>query len=96
MIINFVDQTSEDIFNGVDTKQARRIPVVIWNIAVRKLDILNAAHDLMDLRIPPSNRLEALKGKHKGKYSIRINDQYRIVFEWTEANAKNVQIIDYH
>ncbi len=96
MIINFFDQTSEDIFNGVDSKQARRIPLTIWKIAVRKLDLLNAAHDLRDLRVPLSNRLEVLKGEYKGKYSIRINDQYRIIFEWSEENAKNVQIIDYH
>ncbi|MFZ4622362.1 MAG: type II toxin-antitoxin system RelE/ParE family toxin [Bacteroidota bacterium] len=96
MIINFFDQASEDIFNGVDTKQARRIPSSIWRIAVRKLDLLNAAFDLKDLRIPPSNRLEALKGNLKGKHSIRINDQYRIVFEWSDGNAKDVQIIDYH
>ena len=96
VIINFLDQTSDDIFNGVDSKQARRIPSIIWKIAVRKLDLLHAAHDLMDLRIPPSNRLEALKGNFKGKHSIRINDQYRIVFEWSEGNAKDVQIIDYH
>jgi proteic killer suppression protein len=95
-IINFSDQTSEDIFNGFDTKQARRIPSVIWKIAVRKLDLLNAAHDLMDLRILPSNRLEALKGNNKGKHSIRINIQYRVVFGWSEGNAKDVQIIDYH
>ena len=96
VIINFFDQTSEDIFNGVDTKQARRISSGIWRIAVRKLDLLNAAHELKDLRIPPSNRLEALKGNLKGKHSIRINDQYRIVFEWSDGNAKDVQIIDYH
>lgn len=96
VILNFVDRTSADILNGVDTKHARRIPSVIWKIAVRKLDVLNAAHDLKDLRIPPSNRLEALKGNDKGKHSIRINDQCRIVFEWSEANAKDVQIIDYH
>lgn len=96
MIINFLDKTTEDIFNGSDTKQARQIPSIIWKIAVRKLDLLNAAHDLMDLRIPPSNRLEALKGIYNGKHSIRINDQYRVVFEWSEGNAKDVQIIDYH
>ncbi|MEW5800355.1 MAG: type II toxin-antitoxin system RelE/ParE family toxin [Bacteroidota bacterium] len=96
MIINFLDKTTEDIFNGSDTKQARRIPSIIWKIAVRKLDLLNAAHGLMDLRIPPSNRLEALKGIYNGKHSIRINDQYRVVFEWSEGNAKDVQIIDYH
>ncbi|MFA6469482.1 MAG: type II toxin-antitoxin system RelE/ParE family toxin [Bacteroidota bacterium] len=96
MIINFLDQATEDIFNGFDTKQARRIPSVIWKNAVRKLDLLNAAHDLMDLRIPPSIHLEALKGNYKGKHSIRINDQFRIIFEWYESNAKDVQIIDYH
>jgi len=96
VIINFLDQTSEDIFNGVDTKQARKIPPIIWKIAVRKLDMLNAVHDLKDLRIPPSNRLEALKGKYKGNYSIRVNDQYRIIFQWSDGNAANVGIIDYH
>ena len=96
MIINFVDQASEDIYNGFDTKHARRIPSVIWKIAVRKLDMLNAAFDVKDLRVPPSNRLEALKGKFKGNYSIRINDQYRIVFKWFEGNAKDVIITDYH
>lgn len=96
VIINFRDQASDDIFNGIDTKHARRIPSAIWKIAVRKLDLLNAAHDLKDLRIPPLNRLETLKGNHKGKHAIRINDQYRIIFTWSEGNAKDVQIIDYH
>jgi toxin HigB-1 len=96
MIINFADQASEDIFNGFDTKQSRRIPSAIWNIAIRKLDMLNAAHELTDLRVPPANHLEALKGKRTGLFSIRINNQYRIVFKWTDGNARDVQIIDYH
>jgi proteic killer suppression protein len=96
MILNFADKTTEDIYNGLDSKPARRIPPVVWKIAVRKLDMLNAAHDLRDLRIPPANRLEALKGDWAGCHSIRVNDQYRVVFKWTEGNAKDVQITDYH
>ena len=96
MIIDFGDQTTEDIFNGLDTKHARRIPNGVWNVAVRKLDMVNAAHELKDLRIPPANRLELLKGKLSGFHSIRINDQYRIVFKWLSGNAKAVRITDYH
>jgi toxin HigB-1 len=96
MIINFASQATEDIFNGLDTKQARHLPNIIWNIAIRKLDMLNAAHKLNDLRVPPANRLESLKGKFAGSYSIRINDQYRIIFRWTDGNAKDVAIMDYH
>ena len=96
MIINFVDQSTENIFNGFNTKQARRIPSTVWNIAIRKLDMLNAVHELKDLRIPPANHLEALKGKWIGSHSIRINDQFRVVFKWTDGNARDVQIIDYH
>jgi proteic killer suppression protein len=96
MIVNFADQSKEDIFNGFDTKQAPRIPSSIWNIAIRKLDMLNAAHELKDLRIPPANHLEALKGKLIGSNSIRINNQFRVVFKWIDGNAKDVQMIDYH
>ena len=96
VIIDFGDQTTEDIFNGHDTKAARRIPNAIWPVAARKLDMLNAAHELRDLRIPPANRLEALKGRWSGYHSIRINDQYRVVFMWASGNAKDVMIIDYH
>jgi proteic killer suppression protein len=96
MILNFANKTTEDIYNGLDSKPARRIPQVVWKIAVRKLDMLNAAHDRRDLRIPPANRLEALKGDWAGHHSIRVNDQYRIVFKWTEGNAKDVQITNYH
>jgi proteic killer suppression protein len=96
MIINFTDPCTEDIYNGLDTKQARRVSSVVWKIAIRKLDMLNAAHELKDLRVPPPNHLEALKGKLTVLYSIRINDQFRIIFEWIDGNAKDVKIIDYH
>ena len=96
MIIDFGDQTTEDVFNGLDTKQARRIPNGIWHVAIRKLDIINAAHELKDLRVPSANRLELLKGKWSGYHSIRINDQYRVVFKWLNGNANSVLITDYH
>ena len=96
MIVSFRDQATEDIFNGVDSKAARTISKAVWQVAIRKLDLVNAAHDLRDLRIPPGNRLEALKGAWKGCYSIRINDQYRVVFQWSNGNAQDVLITDYH
>jgi proteic killer suppression protein len=96
MILNFQDRTTENIYNGDDTKAARSIPRTIWKVAARKLDLLNAARDVQDLKVPPGNRLEMLKGNRKGWYSIRINDQYRIVFQWNDGNAKDVGIVDYH
>jgi proteic killer suppression protein len=96
MIAGFRNQSTEDLFNGVDSKAAHAIPKSIWPVARRKLDLLNAAHDLRDLRVPPGNRLEALKGKPTGYFSIRINDQFRLVFQWAEGNARNVFIVDYH
>ena len=96
MIVTFANRTTEDIYNGIDSKAARRIPKLIWKIAARKLDMINAADDLRDLRIPPANRLEALKRNWAGYHAIRINDQYRIVFRWIEGNVKDVMITDYH
>ena len=96
MILSFHDRTTEDIYNGTESKAARSIPSPIWKIATRKLDMLNAASDLRDLRVPPANRLEVLKGKWSGYHSIRINDQHRIVFRWIDGNAKDVLITDYH
>jgi proteic killer suppression protein len=96
MILSFRDRTAEDIYTGTNSKGARSIPRSIWKIATRKLDMLNAAHDIRDLRIPPGNRLEALKGHWNGYHSIRVNDQYRIVFQWVEGNARDVLITDYH
>lgn len=96
MIINFADKTTEDIYNGVDSKPARKIPMVIWSIAQRKLDMIDAAAEIKDLKIPPANRLEKLKGSFDGYFSIRINDQYRIIFKWINSAAENVKITDYH
>jgi toxin HigB-1 len=96
MIITFLSEATRDIYDGKESKQARRIPQSIWKVAQRKLDMLNVAYSLNDLKSPPTNRLEALRGNLKGKYSIRINDQYRIVFEFRDKNVYEVEIIDYH
>ena len=96
MIVSFGDRRTEDLFNGRNTSQARRIATNIRTTAARKLDLINAAVTLNDLRSPPGNRLEALTGDLKGMHSIRINEQWRIIFNWTDAGAENVQIIDYH
>ena len=96
MILNFGDQATEDIFHGHNTKAARRIPAVVWHTARRKLDLLNAAHELRDLMASPANRLETLKGDLRGFHSVRINDQFRMVFTWVEGNVRDVRITDYH
>lgn len=96
MILGFGDAGTEDLFHGENTKAARRIPVSVWKTASRKLDMLNAAHELGDLMAPPGNRLEALRGDLAGKHSIRINDQFRVVFRWKDGNAHEVRIRDYH
>ena len=96
MIITFLSESVRDVYDGLESKQARRIPHSIWKTAQRKLDMLNAAHSLNDLKAPPANRLEALKGQLKGKYSVRINDQYRLMFEFRDGNAYEVDIVDYH
>jgi toxin HigB-1 len=93
MIISFGNSESEKIWNGVRVKN---LPLEIQNIGRRKLRMLNNSVELMDLRIPPSNRLEKLLGKSKDFYSIRINDQWRIIFKWNTGNAAEVKIIDYH
>jgi toxin HigB-1 len=97
MIRSFKSRGTEDIFNGSNTKAARQVcPLTLWKIAARKLDQLDSAVDLEDLRIPPGNRLEALGGTRQGPYSIRINDQYRICFVWTETEPGDVEIVDHH
>ena len=96
MIKSFKDKCTEDIYNGDNAKFARAIPREIWQTACRKLDMLNAAYELRDLLIPPGNKLEKLKGDLSEFYSIRINDQYRIIFRWIEGSVELVQIIDYH
>ena len=80
MILNFADKATEDIFNGTDSKAARQLPQTICRVAARKLDMLHAAHELRDLKVPPANRLEPLKGSRSGFHSIRVNDQFRIIF----------------
>lgn len=97
MIINYKHQGAKDIFNGDDTKYARRAcPQNLWKIARRKLDQLDFAASLNDLRSPPNNRLESLKGDRIGQYSIRINDRYRICFVWSNDGVKEVEITDYN
>ena len=97
MIRTFKHTGVEDIFNGINSPTARRIcPQNLWKIAVRRLDLLDSVSALQELRIPPSNRLEALGGDRKGQYSIRITNQYRICFFWTEQGPDQVEIVDYH
>ncbi|OAQ39546.1 plasmid maintenance system killer family protein [Pedobacter psychrophilus] len=93
MIISFGSKETEQIWNGYRIK---KIPIEIQNLGRRKLRMLNSSQDLNDLRIPPSNRLEKLSGNLKQFYSIRINIQWRIIFIWTNGNASEVEIIDYH
>lgn len=97
MIRSFKNKATEDIFNGKASKSAMRLcPKSLWNIAVRKLDQLDSVLSLGELRIPPGNRLEVLSKDRKGQHSIRINDQYRICFKWTETGPIDVEITDYH
>jgi proteic killer suppression protein len=97
VIRSFRDAGTEDIFNGENTRAARRTcPNALWKIAARKLDQIDSVTTLRELRIPPGNRLEALSGNRKTQHSIRINDQYRICFIWTELGPDQVEIVDYH
>lgn len=93
MIISFGTADTEKVWNG---DRVKKLPIEIQNIGRRKLRMLNNSVHLADLRIPPSNRLEKLSGKLKEFYSIRINDQWRIIFKWNAGNALKVEIIDYH
>ena len=93
MIKSFRDKETERIFSRQFT---RRFPSHLRRLAWRKLAILDAADKLEDLSIPPGNRLEKLSGERAGEYSIRINDQWRVVFRWTDAGPEDVEIIDYH
>ncbi|MBO0807955.1 MAG: type II toxin-antitoxin system RelE/ParE family toxin [Actinobacteria bacterium] len=97
MITSFRDKGTEDLFEGCETKHARKsCPSDLMRVARRKLDQLNQAVALADLRAPPSNHLEKLKGEREGQHSIRINDQWRVCFRWTESGAEGVEIVDYH
>lgn len=97
MIKSFKDKGTEDIFNGKNTKEARKLcPRSLWKIATRKLDQLDSVTSLDELRIPPGNMLEALKGNRKQEQSIRINEQYRVCFKWSETGPDLIEIVDYH
>jgi toxin HigB-1 len=97
LIKSFKDGGTEDVFNDHRSRAARRIcSEQIWRIARRKLEQLDSVAELRLLAIPPANRLESLKGDRKGQHSIRINDQYRVVFTWTVFGAEEVEIVDYH
>jgi proteic killer suppression protein len=94
-IRSFRDSATEDLFHGRKTSRVRHFPADIVRDALRKLDVVNGAHRLDDLRSPPANRLEALRGDLAGFYSIRVNDQWRLVFRW-EDGAHDVSLTDYH
>ena len=103
MIKSFGDKATSDLFHGialrgtdVSSSKVRKLPTQILESTTYKLDILNAATSLDDLRSPPGNRLEALRGDYKGFHSIRINAQWRIVFRWQDSSAHDVAIVDYH
>jgi len=93
MIKSFKCKDTQKVFDGI---MAKRFPTDIQQRALRKLVMLDAAATVDDLRIPPSNHLEKLTGNRAGQYSIRINDKYRICFEWLDDAAENVEIVDYH
>lgn len=93
MIIGFSSKDTEKIWLG---ERVGKLPIEIQTIGRRKLRMLNNSQNLADLQIPPSNRLEKLSGNMKGLYSIRINDQWRIVFKWLDGNTSEVRIVDYH
>lgn len=96
MITSFGDRATEDLYHGISSAKVRRLPSQILEQALYKLDVLNAAQSLDDLRSPPGNRLEALKGDHAGLHSIRINNQWRIVFRWQNSGVHEVSVVDYH
>lgn len=97
MIVSFRDKATEDVFNGKASRAARKgCPQAIWSIASRKLDQLDSVASLKELKVPPGNHLEQLSGDRRGQYSIRINEQYRICFRWTDLGPDAVEIADYH
>jgi len=97
MIASFKNQATEDIFNGKNTKNARKLcPRSLWRVSARKLDQLDSVVKIEELKVPPGNRLESLSGNRKEQFSIRINDQYRVCFKWSETDPYDVEITDYH
>jgi proteic killer suppression protein len=96
MIVSFGDGATEDLYHGRPTSRAKRMPREVANAAVVKMDLINGAAAILDLSSPPGNRLEALKGDLKGLHSIRVNDQWRLVFRWKGSDAHDVRLMDYH
>lgn len=96
MIRTLADDTTRDIWNGVNSKAARRVPRSLWPIVRRKLDQLDVVTKLDDLRVPPGNQLHALTGELKGWHAVRVNDQYRIVFKFVGTDVVDVRCVDYH
>lgn len=96
MIANFANKLAEDLFEDRNSKEVRSFPPELHRKARRKLQYLHEAAELADMKEPPGNRLEALKGDKTGYHSIRINDQWRLVFRWEQGNARDVTIEDYH
>lgn len=96
MIASFGDAVAEDLFHGRSTARVRRLPPDVLRTAIIKLDLIDAAAAIRDLRSPPGNRLERLRGELDGLHSIRVNDQWRIVFRWSGDDAHDVRLVDYH
>ena len=97
MIRSFRDRGTEDVFDGADTAAARRTcPRALWPVARRKLDQVNRVRGLLELAVPPGNRLERLRANRAGQHSMRINDQYRLCFRWEGGGAYEIEIADYH
>ena len=96
MIVSFGDGATEDLYHGRSTSRALRFPREVASAALVKMDVLNGAAAILDLRSPPGNRLEALKGDLKGLHSIRVNDQWRICFKWLDSAVFDVEIVNYH
>ena len=96
MIQSFSDETTVDLFRERNTRAARRIPRDAWRVVQRKLKVLDAAARIEDLQTPPGDRLERLGGRQAGRYSIRVNDQYRVSFRWESGNAFEVRVEAYH
>ncbi len=93
MIVSFGSRDTENIWNGI---RVAKLPIEIQTLGRRKLRMINSSQNIRDLTVPPSNKLEKMKGNLKNYYSIRINDQWRIIFKWSNGNAGDVEIIDYH
>jgi proteic killer suppression protein len=96
MIVGYLDDATRAVHVGEESKAARRFPVAVRKVARRKLDLIGAAAEIRDLAVPPGNRLEQLRGDLAGFYSIRVNDQFRIIFKFEAGNASHVQLIDHH